>query len=48
MATPGRPLTDRERQRIVEMARAGQPAKEIARCVAVSKNTVNKILRKTA
>jgi DNA-binding NarL/FixJ family response regulator len=45
MATPGKPLTDRERRQIVEMKAAGQPSREIARCLAVTKATVNRVVR---
>ncbi len=48
MACKGKPLTDSERRRIEEMKRAGQPSREIARCVGVTKETVNRILKKSS
>lgn len=47
MATPGKHLTERERERIRKMASQNIPRADIARALKLSHSCVGKILRKS-
>ncbi len=45
MATSGRPLDDRTKERLAQMGRQGVDAKEAARALQVSDSTARRIFR---
>lgn len=47
MATPGRPLSDQERKRIIKLREFGKSIREVATAEMVSTRTVQKVLRST-
>jgi lambda repressor-like predicted transcriptional regulator len=47
MATPGRPLPDHERQRIIKLREHGLSIRKLAAEQMVSTRTVQKVLRST-
>jgi transposase len=48
MATPGRPLPEDERRRIIRLRAMGLSIRRVAHEQMVSTRTVQKVLRKTA